>query len=95
MGRHFLAVFAPGESSRSRLGITVTRKVGTAVQRNRIKRLVREYFRQQRMSLSAAWDINIIARYGAARESNSVLKCSLAELFARINPQKNRDAQYH
>ncbi|MEN6320784.1 MAG: ribonuclease P protein component [Syntrophaceae bacterium] len=46
----------------SRLGITVSKKVGSAVQRNRIKRLVREFFRLNRSRLSALQDIVIIAR---------------------------------
>lgn len=44
-----------------RLGITVTRKVGNAVRRNRIKRLVREWFRQRRESVKGL-DLVIIAK---------------------------------
>jgi ribonuclease P protein component len=44
-----------------RLGITVTRKVGTAVRRNRIKRLVREWFRLRRAMLGAL-DVVVIAK---------------------------------
>jgi ribonuclease P protein component len=45
----------------ARLGITVTRKVGTAVRRNRIKRLVREWFRLRRAMLGAL-DVVVIAK---------------------------------
>ena len=44
-----------------RLGITVTRKVGNAVRRNRIKRLVREWFRQRCAELPCC-DVVVIAR---------------------------------
>jgi ribonuclease P protein component len=46
----------------SRLGITVSKKVGNAVQRNRIKRLVREFFRLNRSRLSTIQDIVIISK---------------------------------
>jgi ribonuclease P protein component len=44
-----------------RLGITVTRKVGNAVRRNRIKRLVREWFRCRQQELSPC-DLVVIAK---------------------------------
>ena len=49
----------------ARLGITVTRKVGNAVRRNRIKRLVREWFRTRKEQLSGC-DLVVIARRGAS-----------------------------
>jgi ribonuclease P protein component len=45
-----------------RLGITVGKKVGNAVKRNRIKRLLREYFRLNRDAFRGSTDIVIIAR---------------------------------
>jgi ribonuclease P protein component len=54
-------------SSRSRrLGITASRKVGNAVVRNRIKRAVREWFRNERDHLRDGTDILVIARRDAA-----------------------------
>jgi len=44
-----------------RLGITVTRKVGNAVRRNRIKRLVREWYRG-RLSSRRGADLVVIAK---------------------------------
>jgi ribonuclease P protein component len=58
----FLALYQPGTSGRSRLGITVTKKVAHAPERNRLKRLVRESFRRQRSALKGCWDINIVAK---------------------------------
>jgi len=53
----------------ARLGVVVTRKVGGAVQRNRIKRLCRECFRTWPDLLPRGADLIVIARSGADRLS--------------------------
>lgn len=63
---HFLIVVQPNELDNTRLGITVTKKVGTAVQRNRIKRVVREVFRRNRSLFPESHDIVFIAKRNAA-----------------------------
>jgi len=81
----FVAYFLPGQHDQSRLGITVTKKVGQAVERNRIKRLVREFFRLNRHSLSGRWDINVIAKRQSAAISSEKAFRSLQNLFDRIS----------
>ena len=55
------------EPARSRLGVTVSRRIGNAVARNRVKRRVRECFRKViRDRLPAGTSIVVIARGGAA-----------------------------
>ena len=62
MTEHFLLfIFDRGDTERARLGITVTRKVGNAVRRNRIKRLVREWFRGVREGVESC-DLVVIAK---------------------------------
>lgn len=86
--KYFIVLYAPGQFDRCRLGITVTKKVGKAVSRNRIKRLIREYFRLNRHLLSGYWDINVIAKKEAANLSSDKIFDSLCILFERIS---NRD----
>ena len=81
----FIAYFLPGQHDQSRLGITVTKKVGQAVERNRIKRLVREFFRLNRRCLSGRWDINVIAKRQSAGITSEKAFRSLQNLFDRIS----------
>lgn len=82
---HFIALFFPNSCGRSRIGITVTKKVGSAVKRNKIKRLVREYFRLNRHDLSGNWDINLIAKRQIADFSSERVHRSLKNLFEHIS----------
>ena len=64
---HFLIVVLPRRADgRSRLGITVTKKVSSsAVGRNRVKRVVREVFRRNRELFPDGCDVFVIAKQGA------------------------------
>lgn len=63
--RHFLIVYACSGDGPPRLGITVTKKIGNAVVRNRIKRAVRETFRTHAASLRRGASMVVIARDGS------------------------------
>jgi ribonuclease P protein component len=86
----FLALVAPGCTDRWRLGVTVSRRVGGAVQRTRIKRLVREYFRLHRHLLKGQFDINVIAKPAAADRPNAAVYLALQELFEKVSRQIDR-----
>jgi ribonuclease P protein component len=83
--RYFTAVFSPSQSDRTRLGVTITRKVGKAVKRNKIKRISREYFRLNRHNITGTWDINIIAKKEAGDLPPDLAFLSLKDIFDRIS----------
>jgi len=66
-GRHLLAMARRRTDSQlnGRLGLTVTRKVGNAVVRNRIKRLLREWMRLHGW-VPRGWDMVLVAKDSAA-----------------------------
>jgi ribonuclease P protein component len=79
-----------GDPSKCRLGITVSRKVGGAVTRNRVKRRVREWFRARRGSLGSGVDWVVIARApaaGLAREAAEEELSRLCRAALRGAPQ--------
>lgn len=84
----FIAIVLKGTVQTNRIGITISKKVGNAVARNRIKRIIREYFRHNKHNISGPEDINIIARKGLTTLSNRQIIEKLDKLFSKIALQK-------
>ena len=80
---HFVLLIADNIVNSSRLGITVSRRVGNAVERNRVKRLIREYFRLNRVFLPYNYDYSVIAKRGAAQLSSSEIYSQLKRVFLK------------
>lgn len=78
---HFIVLYALKDENGSRLGVTVTKRVGNAVIRNRIKRYCREYFRHHGKRFRTPVDINIIAKREAVNLTGSEVAASLEQLF--------------
>lgn len=81
--RWFTVIAAPADGANARLGLAVSRKVSrSAVQRNRIKRVVRESFRKLGAQMPVL-DIVVIARPGAAACDNTELSSGIDALLQR------------
>jgi ribonuclease P protein component len=85
-GVFFVLLARPNGLSFPRLGLAVSKKnIKTAVQRNRIKRLIRETFRQRKTTLGGC-DCVVLARQPAGRASNAELLAALEKHWLDLTP---------
>ena len=88
--KHFIAIYAPSRFQRTRLGVTVTRNVGKATTRSRIKRFTREHFRLNKHKMTGCRDINIISKKEAAKLTSTEAFLSLQNIFEGMS--RSRDS---
>lgn len=82
-GDNFVVVTLPNQYTWSRLGVSVPKKVGGAVRRNRIKRIVREVFRLNRHIFPESSDVVIAIRPGFNARSSNEFQEKVAAALAR------------
>jgi ribonuclease P protein component len=94
-GRHLVLYSFPregGDDDTPRLGLSVGRKVGGAIERNKVKRLLREAFWQSEELLPGGHDFVVVARSEAGefaeREGLAGIKTELDELLEKAGPKR-------
>ena len=80
------------DEKRHRLGVTVSKRVGNAVIRNRVKRRIREWFRHARARLPGQSEIVVIARRTARELSGAEVVTILDRAIQSPNSRRNRQA---
>jgi ribonuclease P protein component len=92
-----LYAFPRGGEEGPRLGLSVSRKLGGAVDRNRIKRLLREVFGALEPTLAPGYDLVIVARPDlkelAERDGIDGVRTALDELVTRVGVRDATEAQ--
>lgn len=85
-GTHYLlfALRRQAGERQARVGVTVSRKVGGAVERNRVKRWVRESCRRMQRDLPGGVDLVVVARPSAAHAGFGPTARELATLARRL-----------
>ena len=92
--RWFTVLAVTSEKGRARLGLAISKKQARrAVDRNRLKRLIRETFRDQREQFDDT-DLVVMARTAALSIDNAQLRKSLARHFTKLaGPMRARSHQ--
>ena len=67
-----------------RLGISVSKKIGSSVVRSRVKRIIKEGFRMQEPSLANGYDYVWIARSPSKNKKSTDMQISIRRLAERL-----------
>jgi ribonuclease P protein component len=93
IGRHGTARSTPllvlrslrTDRAETRIGLSTPRTLGGAVQRNRVRRRLRELLRERLERIGPGWDLLLIARPAAGDASHAELGAAIDALLARAD----------
>ena len=91
--QHLLILSRPNQTDTPRLGLVIAKKhIRLAVQRNRIKRILRETFRQHQQQLGGI-DAVVLARAGLDKLDNQQLHKLFSKQWGRIIKKANKPSE--
>ncbi|MBI5971105.1 MAG: ribonuclease P protein component [Deltaproteobacteria bacterium] len=80
---NFTAHLLSTQTERTRIGISISARVANAVKRNRIKRLIREFFRLNKDALPPSTDALITAKKDSSKNTYAQTEIELKRLFKK------------
>lgn len=80
---YFVVYTKKNRNKCNRLGITATKKIGNAVQRNRARRIIKEAYRLLEDELPTGLDIVIVARTKAVYAKMQMIQMHLKKIFSK------------
>lgn len=86
--KYLVLYYRKNRGTGNHLGITVSKKVGTAVVRNRIRRLIKENYRLNEEKIVKGYDFVVVARSKAAHADFYQIRSSLLSLLTACNLEK-------
>ena len=86
--RHLVIYVVKQSLCSTRLGITVSKRVGNSVKRNRVKRLIRESFRLSKQHICQGYDIVAVGRSAAVGVKYQQVQASFLQLLQQAKIYK-------
>jgi ribonuclease P protein component len=95
-GGSLLALYAlPNRSQATRVGISVSKRVGKATIRNRVKRRVREAVRSRLPDIRSGLDLVFVARQPAAEATYAEIAAAVSAALRRTNVIRSVERSHH
>ena len=82
--KHIAVYCKRNGTTANRLGVTVSTKLGGAVERNKIRRRLKEIYRLNEPEFAVGYDVVIVARQASRQAEFSELKASVLHIFRKL-----------
>lgn len=90
----FTVYYLPNKQSFNRFGVAVGKKLGSAVKRNRAKRIMREAYRRSELSLPIGYDFVFVARSGIeGKKEGDVERLIRSRVVPDISRRASKEAK--